>query len=143
MLAAPEAYETLFEAESGYASAGLLLMILWIPVEGWLLSRYSTTPGKWMYATRVERVSEAVPVGVGTGVTRAFSVYMRGMGFGIPIVYLITMLVAYSKLTDTGRTTWDRKNETRVVHRTISDGRTTLLIAFWLVWTVATISAYT
>ena len=61
------------------------------------------------------------------------------MGAGLPIVSLITMIVAAVKLSNTGRTTWDRRNEFRIFHGKVGTIRTLVVILYFLcyVWFVS------
>ena len=53
------------------------------------------------------------------------------MGTGFPIIYLITLSVAYSKLTKNGITTWDKNGGFKISHLRIGALRT--IIAVFLV----------
>ncbi len=62
---------------------------------------------------------------------RSYSVWWHGLGTGFPIIYLITLSVAYSKLTKNGITTWDKNGGFKISHLRIGALRT--IIAVFLV----------
>ena len=56
-------------------------------------------------------------LGLAKGVERDLAVFLRGLGLGIPLINLVTMYVAYSKLNKSNSTTWDSEKNYRVWHR--------------------------
>lgn len=114
----------------------LMLLALWVPVETMLISAYSTTPGKALLRIRVTD-ADGRSLGAGTALERSFQVWMRGMGFGIPLVSLVTMVRAYNRLEKQGSTSWDHDLGVRVTQRPVGAGRwmfIAVLVAavFWL-----------
>ena len=67
-------------------------------------------------------------IGAVQGIQRDLSVYLRGLGLGIPLVSLITLWMSYSKLKDTGATSWDSEKNYTVWHRPSGPGQYTLNI---------------
>lgn len=55
------------------------------------------------------------------------------MGIGFPIATLITLLIAYKKLTEEGITTWDRKGGFVVSHKKIGALRTIVMIFLFII----------
>lgn len=85
---------------------GMAGLIAFIPVEAWMLSRWHTTPGKWVAGLRVIR-SDGRAWTFQDTLLRSWGVCWRGMGLGVPFVSFIAMIVGYRKLTSQGRATWD------------------------------------
>ena len=97
---------------------------LWIFMESALLSWFGNTPGKMLFGLRV--VSSQQPPRY---LNRAFSVWFRGIGLGLPFVWLITASLAHSRLKKTGLTSWDKDYgftveayPIGVIHRTVAAG---------------------
>jgi hypothetical protein len=79
------------------------------------LATWGYTPGKWLLSISVrDKNREKLSYSLAWG--RAMNVYLRGMGMGFPIATLITMIVAWNKLTKYGITSWDKIGEIQVVH---------------------------
>jgi hypothetical protein len=95
---------------------------LWVFVEALLLSTCGTTPGKWVYSTWIADAAGNRP-SFSNGLSRAFSVWFMGLGFGLPIVILITQIVSYVKLKNLGITSWDREGHFAVIHERLSPAR--------------------
>lgn len=72
--------------------------------------------GKWLFGVRV--LDEAGrPIGLLRSLNRECRVLLIGLGLGIPIVSVATMILAYLKLKKDGVTRWDQALALRVVHR--------------------------
>ncbi|MGD2169970.1 MAG: RDD family protein [Chlamydiota bacterium] len=108
-----------------------LLYLLWVPIEAVLLSSWGYTPGKFLLKTKLsyKRHRLSLP----TSMRRAFLVWFRGFGMGIPFVNLITMLVAYSHLKSAKLTTWDRDEKILITHRPIATLRIALSVGLLVV----------
>lgn len=112
--------------------AVMLIVAAFVPVEGWMLSRWGATPGKWMFSLRVEgKWGEQIDFAGAT--RRALHVWARGMGFAIPAVSVITQLVAGWKLEKKGETKWDQDLELAVRAGKLSTGKIALFVALMLV----------
>jgi S1-C subfamily serine protease len=103
------------------------LTFLWIFFEAGLLSTWGTTPGKWIFHTTV-RSKTGAQLDYSAALTRSANVWARGMGIGIPIVTLFTLLRGYSRLKSDGETSWDRDGNSEVHHK--GTGLVRLAIAF-------------
>lgn len=97
---------------------GLLVMLIWIPIEALLLSTWGTTPGKWLFATRV-RTMEGNRLSFLAALKRTADVMVRGLGLGVPILSLVTLAVAYNTLTRDTRASWDAAAGWEVGHREV------------------------
>ena len=76
---------------------------LWVILEPIILSIFGTTPGKALFRLRLVSDNKK-PNYLG----RSVAVWAVGMGFGIPLVFLFTMLNAARRLKENGKTDWDR-----------------------------------
>lgn len=81
-----------------------------------------TSPGKWLFGVRVLDAGGA-PIGVGRALSREVAVWFRGLGLAIPIVTLVTCIVAFNHLKACRSTTWDEARDLRVVHRSMGVGQ--------------------
>jgi len=116
---------------------GILTPLIWVPIEAWFITMWGSTPGKALLQVSVWN-DESKRLPYGKSIHRAFSVWVRGFGLGIPIVNWITMIVAYTKLSSHEITTWDKKIPSKVQHHRIGGGRVVLyvifVIAIWLAY---------
>jgi len=108
------------------ALLGVILSALWIFPEAVLLSTFGTTPGKWLFYIRIHTEDGHRP-SFAAAIKRSFQVWFLGMGLGIPIVSLFTMVAAHRRLVAEGASSWDRRNGLLPEHKTPSVKR--LLIA--------------
>ncbi len=72
---------------------------IWLPLEGLLLSRWGTTPGKWIMGIRVEH-EDGRNLTFAEAVDRTWQVYIRGMGANIPIYNLYRLWKSYKAARD-------------------------------------------
>jgi len=63
---------------------------------------------------------------------RSLVVWLRGLGLALPIISLITLIVAYNTLKNDGQTSWDRDFNISVLHRDLSIFRWLLVAVVWL-----------
>ncbi len=115
----------------------LLSLFLWCFVEALCLSIWGTTPGKSLLGVRINMADGSRPV-YHLALSRAVNVWIRGLGLGLPLVGLVTMIVAYEKLTTNGITTWDQSGNFTVSHNRIGSVRG-LVAAFLFVTMIALI----
>lgn len=94
----------------------------WIVVEALLLSTLGTTPGKALLGVRVRTVT-GENLNFFQALSRTTGVWIRGEGLGIPLVSLVTLIVAYNKLMGDRITSWDREGGTVVEHGPCGPGR--------------------
>ncbi len=114
---------TMPEQAAGFAKAienpiiaSVVLYLIWLPAEAALLSRFGTTPAKWLFGIRVEHPGGNL-LSFSEALNRSFLVFVQGVGFGIPFVALFTQLFAYRRLTKTGTTLWDISTSAVVLHK--------------------------
>ena len=103
-------------------------------IEPWVLSRYGTTPGKWLLRTTVQKKTGG-NLSYSEAWKRGTSVWLRGLGMYLPVVSLLTMLAAAITLKNKKETSWDRDGGFVVRHSTLGIVRTIIVvgtnIAFW------------
>ena len=114
---------------------GALLAFAYIYVEPVMLSSWGTTPGKALLRIRLRR-SDGTKLPFKEALNRAFRVWLRGEGIGIPLVALFTQISAYRRLVREGRTTWDRDGNYLYTHQTIGPLRTALTVVLLIVFTI-------
>lgn len=95
---------------------------VWIPFEALLLSTWGTTPGKFFLRTELKQ-GRKIRLDYITALKRAFNVWFRGLGMGIPIINCFCLLVAYHRLRVFRQTSWDREENIIVLHRPIGRWR--------------------
>ncbi|MFQ5748631.1 MAG: RDD family protein [Planctomycetota bacterium] len=93
----------------------LAFLASWMGVESLLLSKFGTTPGKWLRRIRVENEAGRPPRFL-QALQRSFLVLVVGMGLGIKFVGMLAMLLSLGHLQSRGRTFWDRKTRCQVRH---------------------------
>lgn len=95
--------------------AGVMVYVVWIPIESMFLSVAGTTPAKWVFGISV-RTTSGSKLNYGDALKRTLLLWVQGEGFGIPIITLFTRLFAYRRLTKTGSTLWDEDVGSLVKH---------------------------
>lgn len=86
---------------------GLTVIPIWLLVESMLLSIFGTTLGKWFFNIYIKD-SKNRKITYLMALKRTCLVFSKGFAFSVPIVSLITCMMAYVNLTSTGTTSWDR-----------------------------------
>jgi hypothetical protein len=92
----------------------LLYIAVSLPLEAFCLHAFGATVGKALYGIRVSQ--NGAELSYSTALRRAFAVWIKGAGLGIPIVTLATCIVGYQTLTKDGITSWDAKLGLSVEH---------------------------
>jgi len=109
----------------------MLSLFAWIFVESMLLSSWGTTPGKWLLRISLKDVNGNKPT-FSSALNRSFTVWFKGLGFGIPIVNLITLIISYNHLTQNGITSWDKDGHFTVAHKKIGIIRTIIAVIIFI-----------
>jgi len=91
-----------------------LSIILYMPVEALLISRFSTTPSKWAFGISVQNANGS-NLSFGSALKRTFLVEFLGEGCSVPFVNLVSRLAAYNRLSKTGHTYWDDSVQSCVI----------------------------
>ena len=105
-----------------YLLRGPLLLIgsalLWIPVESLVLSRFSTTPGKWLLGIRVtDDLGQLLTYPA--ALKRTALAVCTGAGLGLPALMLLPVLqgtMSWLLYRRTGTTLWDRAADSQLIH---------------------------
>jgi uncharacterized RDD family membrane protein YckC len=109
-----------------------LALGLWIPIEAILLASFGCTPGKALLRVRVTNKNGS-NLNFDQALSRAFGVWWKGLGTGlIPLVTLITLLVAHNRLSKKGVTDWDREGRFMVSHRKLGLVRALITVAIFV-----------
>jgi len=87
-----------------------------IPVYALFVGVWGVTPGKLMFGVRVSWANGG-SIGWSAALVRELRVWVFGLGLGIPLVSLLTLLNSRNELNNTGYTQWDREGGTVVTHR--------------------------
>ena len=110
------AFFHIFDIPGGMFIDLMMTLIAAIPVTALMIGLTGSTFGKFMFGIRVRR-RDGERLGVRRALVRELKIWALGMGCGIPVVTLITMISAYNHLSGEGRAAWD-ETDTRVTHRT-------------------------
>lgn len=94
-------------------------LLIWAAIEILLLTEFGTTLGRRLYRITIRR-DGGTALGFDDAVWRTLRMLVFGLGFGIPIVTIVTQIVAYVRLRGSGRTSWDRKGGLRVTQGPMS-----------------------
>jgi hypothetical protein len=94
-----------------------------------------TTLGKWIFGIAINRPDGQV-IGFQLALWREMMVWLRGLGLGIPIIYLFTLVTGYQTLKKNGQTSWDAELGLVANQRPESLKQTALNIAGVLIWLV-------
>jgi len=84
----------------------IMAVVALVPLETIALTTAGTTPGKALMGLRVLRGGSARPSPVQAW-KRAVDVAWRGMALGIPVLSLITSVVAFARFVNSGAMRWD------------------------------------
>jgi uncharacterized RDD family membrane protein YckC len=102
----------------GAPSPFLVVTMFWavfIGIESLMLAMFGTTPGKAMLKIRVESNQGEKPTLL-QAIRRSIQVWFLGEAMGLPLLPIVTRLIAYAMLTSSGSTIWDRNTGLRVTH---------------------------
>ena len=67
---------------------------------------WGSTPGKWIFRLKVLS-ADGGRLTMGQAFAREFHLFWRGMGCGLPLLSLITLVISYNDLDNDGATRWD------------------------------------
>jgi len=117
--APPETLDTFYDSPGADQAFGILFMVVYYTfLEPMMLSAWGTTPGKALLNIKVlQRNGEKLSYS--QALTRSLSVWLKGMGLGIPLISLITLVRSYNFLRREGITEWDRDGDFSVSHQAI------------------------
>jgi hypothetical protein len=98
-----------------------------IPGNALMIGLTGLSIGKWVFGVKVTNRA-GKPIGVGRALARELRVWMIGLGFGIPFITLITLLISIQHLGGARSTPWDKAQRNLVVHRAEGWGQTVLSV---------------
>lgn len=110
---------------------GMAILFVWVFQESILLANCGTTLGKWLFKIKV-RNSKGQKLTFSEALNRSFSVWLKGMGAGVPIISLITLLTSRSKLKRDAITAWDEEGGFVVTHGKIGALRSAVVVVLLL-----------
>lgn len=120
----------------------MLLIFLWVWIESFLLATWGYTPGKWFLKVKIRRREDQQKISFPESMERSLSVWFLGLGGGIPIISLITLIVANVKLSNLGIATWDKRGGFIVEHEKIGFFRAFLTIIFFIAISILFLAEY-
>lgn len=112
----PELAPALAPLLANWVLAGVVVYLLWLPIEAFLLSAFATTPAKWIFGIRVLEW-EGGKLPYLRSLSRAVLVCIQGDALGVPLLAAITRFFAYRRLYRTGTTLWDETARSYATHR--------------------------
>ncbi|MEZ6022015.1 MAG: RDD family protein [Hyphomonadaceae bacterium] len=89
--------------------------------------------GKLLFGLKVLRY-DGRPPGLLRGLRREAQVTLQGLGLGIPIISLITMIMSYNRLHGEKQTAWDEGVQLRTWYRTPNTAHWFLMIIGIVIW---------
>lgn len=102
---------------------GLLAIPVVLALEAIILALTGQTPGKALAGIRVIRAAGGKPA-LGTALLRALRLWLFGLALGLPLLSLGTLIYNFVKLRKGRLTSWDAREETRVIATASSLKRT-------------------
>ncbi|HQJ96817.1 MAG TPA: DnaJ domain-containing protein, partial [Candidatus Cloacimonas sp.] len=135
-------YYTIIERVNEYLLSAILYGI-WIFVESFITSITATTPGKWIFNLYVlDKFGSKLDYK--TALKRNLLVFYRGLGLGIPIVTLFTLLNAHSRVVTSVFASWDIDCGTVVISKKASTPKTvaSVLLVIALITGVVYLETY-
>lgn len=91
-----------------------LQSLAWVAVEAWLLSRFGTTPGKWLFNLHVRDHEGALPSYL-NALKRAFFIWVFAWGLGHSHWAMFGSLISLMLFLQHGRMVWDHLVGTQIV----------------------------
>ena len=86
--------------------SGLVVTPLALAIDAVVLALFGTTPGKALFGIRV-RGFEGRKLSFGQAILRNLGMWFFGLGLGIPIVTVVTLIVSARKLWARDQVVWD------------------------------------
>jgi hypothetical protein len=109
------AFFKIFAVPGGQFLDIILTQVVVAPFNALAIGLTGLTLGKWIFGIKVTK--DGRPVGVLRALRREASVFLFGLGFGIPFASLFTLIGSYNELKDQRATRWDKAAKLTVNHR--------------------------
>lgn len=84
----------------------VITVAMMVMIEPFLLNRFGTTFGKWIFGLRVEK-ADGTPLTYGEGLKRTWIIMGKGFGYWIPIYNLVRLYKSYRLCKDEEVQPWD------------------------------------
>ncbi|MFC0682573.1 RDD family protein [Lysobacter korlensis] len=132
---APALHEKIFYDMIGdnRAADAIFSTLIVVPVLALLTGLFGTSLGKFFMGVRLTLL-DGRPIGVPAAFGREFSVYFRGLGLGIPLVVLLTLVSSHNRLKTDGVAPWDRDRPWVVTYRPDGAVQVLLVITGLVIW---------
>lgn len=98
---------SLFEGRAGTLLDLFCTTVMGCIINATLMATVGTTIGKAIFGIRVRKL-DGSGLGFATSFAREFKVWFVGLGLGVPLLSLATMLLCYNVLVSNGQTSWDK-----------------------------------
>jgi hypothetical protein len=108
-----------------------ILSAVYVILESFMLVIWGTTPGKYLLNIKLIPESQK-KFTFNLAFNRSANVWIKGLGCGVSIISIITLIVAYKKLTEDKITTWDKQLAIDVVHGEVSPIKLIIIILLLL-----------
>ena len=131
---------SVFTAPGGIILDFIITALIGCVLNGIIIGLSGSSLGKLLFGIMVVD-QNGFKIGASQGIQRDLSVYLRGLGLGVPVVSLITLWMSYSTLRKTGSTSWDTEKNYAVWHRPSGPGQYMLNILGILLLIVVTAAA--
>lgn len=109
------------EQVNDYLLAALILLLS-VFIEPIFLSHYGHTPGKYLLSLKVLN-TDGTKHSYEVAIDRTFHKFLAGYGLGIPIISVITMIVAASRYNKEGISYWDERTDGQIYAYPLKTGR--------------------
>lgn len=104
-----------FDLPGGQFLDIILTQVVVAPFNAVAIGLTGLTFGKWIFGIKVTK--DGRPIGIGRALRREASVFLFGLGLGIPFASLFTLIGSFSELKDERVTRWDKAGKFTVTHR--------------------------
>lgn len=108
------------------------VVFAWILIEAIVLGVFGTTPGKSLFKIKLTK-NNGSKVDLGDTFPRTFLVWIKGLGLGIPIVWIFTTLASYFSLKKKRAASWDTNMGLQITHEHIGGLRIFFAIMLFFV----------
>ncbi|EFK97538.1 RDD domain containing protein [sediment metagenome] len=117
----------------------IFMTILYLFIEAKIISQYGTTPFKKLLGISIVDIN-GKKLDYKTSLKRNLTLWFKGLGFTIPIISLIALIMSYNGYVEQGTTPWDEDNRAVVLFEPISNIR--LAIGIIMVISTFILNAY-
>jgi uncharacterized RDD family membrane protein YckC len=112
---------------------GVITVFIWVFFEPLVLILFGNTLGKALLNTKIE-LENGDKITFPIAFKRSFSLWVKGLGLGIPIVNLICMVISKGDLQKSNFTKWDLDSGTFVTHGNIGAIRIVAVIILFIIF---------